>query len=142
MRFFRFALPFAIVATIVASALAASTPTVVMPGTEHWAKQPGGFSMAVLYGDPSKPGYYAVRLKTGTNWTFAPHYHPGRENVTVISGVFYAGMGKKMDLKKMTAFPAGAFISVPPGTSHYAMTKQPAIIEITGTEPLKDMMVK
>lgn len=142
MRFFRFAWPLALIAAVVTTALAASTPTVVMPGTEHWAKQPGGFSMAVLYGDPAKPGFYAVRLKVGAGWTFPPHYHPGRENVTVISGVFYAGMGKKMDLKKMTAFPAGSFISVPPGMSHYAMTKQATVIEITGTEPLKDMMVK
>ena len=98
--------------------------------------------MAILYGDPSKPGFYVIRLKTGTNWTFAPHYHPGRENVTVISGVFYAGMGKKIDAKSMTAYPAGSFMSVPAKTVHYAMTKQPAIIEITGTEPLTDVMAK
>lgn len=98
--------------------------------------------MAVLYGDPSKSGLYVVRLKTGADWKFPPHHHPGRENITVISGVFFAGIGKKMDSKKLTAFPAGSFMSLAPGVAHYAMTKQPAVIEITGTEPLKDLMEK
>jgi len=142
MKFIQKSLPFTMALAICAGAIAAASPTTVMAGKEHWVPQPGGFSMAVLYGDPAKSGYYAIRLKTGSNWTFPPHYHPGRENITVISGVFYAGMGKKMDVKKMMAFPAGSFMSLPAGTSHFAMTKEPAIIEITGTEPLKDIMVK
>jgi len=44
--------------------------------------------------------------------------------------------------RKLTEFPAGSFISLPPGLAHYAMTKQPAVVEITGTEPLKDNMIK
>ncbi|MFN2449359.1 MAG: cupin domain-containing protein [Candidatus Baltobacteraceae bacterium] len=136
-------LAFAVLVALRAAAVtAAAGPVFVMPGQEHWVKQQGGFSMAVLYGNPSKPGFYAVRLKTGTNWVFPAHYHPGRENVTVISGVFYAGVGKKYDAKKLTAFPAGSFISLAPGLAHYAMTKAPAVIELTGTEPLKDVMVK
>ncbi|MDP9016867.1 MAG: cupin domain-containing protein [Candidatus Eremiobacteraeota bacterium] len=142
MRFFKGSLTLALLGALVSTVFAASSPTVVMPGKEHWVKQDGGYSMAVLYGDPSKDGYYVVRLKTGANWTFAPHYHPGRENITVISGVFYAGMGKKMDMKKLTAYPAGSFMSVPANTVHYAMTKEPAIIELSGTEALKDVMAK
>jgi quercetin dioxygenase-like cupin family protein len=142
VRIFKIVFPLALVAAMVGTVVAASAPTIVMPGKEQWVAQQGGYSMAVLYGDPSKSGFYVVRLKTGSNWTFPPHYHPGRENVTVISGTFYAGIGKKMDAKKMTAFPAGSFISLPPGTPHYAMTKQPAVIELTGTEPMKNVMLK
>lgn len=142
MRFFKSALILALFVFLASTVLAASGPTVVMPGKERWVSQPGGYSMAVLYGDPTKPGFYVIRIKTGANWTFAPHYHPGRENVTVISGVFYAGIGKKVDTKDMTAYPAGSFISLPAKTVHYAMSKQPAIIELTGTEPLKDIMSK
>ena len=142
MRIVKCAVAVALFGVLASTVLAASSPTVVMPGKETWVKQDGGYSMAILYGDPSKAGFYVVRLKTGANWTFPPHTHPGRENVTVISGVFYAGMGKKMDPKKMTAYPAGTFMSLPANTAHYAMTKQPAVIEISGTEPLKDVMVK
>lgn len=126
----------------IASAAAAMAPVVVTPGHEHWGKPDMGSTMAVLYGDPNKPGLYVVRIKTGANWKFPPHYHTARENVTVISGTFYAGIGSKWNDKKLTAFPAGTFISVPAKTPHFAMTKEPAVIEITGTEPLTDNMIK
>ncbi len=67
---------------------------------------------------------------------FPAHYHPGRENVTVISGTFYAGMGKKYDARKLTAFPPGSFISIPGGQPHYAMTKGPAVIQSAATNRL------
>lgn len=142
MRLLRSALVIAFFAALASTVLAASSPTVVMPGQEKWTPQPGGYSMAVLYGDPSKSGFYVVRLKTGANWVFPAHSHSARETITVISGTFYAGIGNKMDPKKLNAFPAGSFISLPPGLAHYAMTKQPAVIEIAGTEPLKDNMIK
>jgi len=142
MRLLRSALVIAFFAALASTVLAASSPTVVMPGQEKWTPQGGGYSMAVLYGDPSKSGFYVVRLKTGANWVFPAHSHSARETITVISGTFYAGIGNKMDPKKLNAFPAGSFISLPPGLAHYAMTKQPAVIEIAGTEPLKDNMIK
>lgn len=125
------------------SVYASSGTTIVMPNQMRWQAQPDGSSMAVLYGDPSKPGLWIVRLKAPPHWTFGAHYHPNRENVSVLSGVFYAGMGKKFDAKRVSAFPAGSFVSLPANTPHYALTKdQPALLEITGTEPTKDVMVK
>ncbi len=44
---------------------ASNGPVVTLPGQEHWVKQSGGFSMAVLYGNPAKGGFYVMRLKTG-----------------------------------------------------------------------------
>lgn len=140
MRYF-FALAAAF-AFAVSAASAASGPTVVMPGQEKYAAQPGNFQMAVLYGDPSKPGLWVVRLKLPANWMFPVHYHPSRESVTVISGTFYAGIGKKIDKARASAFQAGSFVSVPPNLPHYAFTKGPAVIDITGTEPLKNVMIK
>ncbi|HKU67524.1 MAG TPA: cupin domain-containing protein [Candidatus Baltobacteraceae bacterium] len=132
---------FGILATA-ATAAAAPSPTVVLPGHESYGKPDMGASMAVLYGNPDKAGYYVVRMKVGAGWKFPPHFHPGRENVTVISGTFYAGMGSKWDDKKLTAFPAGSFISVPPGAPHFAMAKGPTVVDISGTEPLKDILIK
>lgn len=97
--------------------------------------------MATLYGDPSKSGYYVIRLNLPANWKFPAHYHPGRENVTVISGTLYAAMGTKWDSKKLMAFPAGSFISIPPRAPHYATVKTATVIEISGTEPNKDVML-
>ncbi|HET7815627.1 MAG TPA: cupin domain-containing protein [Candidatus Baltobacteraceae bacterium] len=137
--FFAFAAAFAIATS---AAFAAGAPTVVMPGQEKYTAQPGNYQMAVLYGNPAKAGFWVVRLKLPANWTFPVHYHPDRESVTVISGTFYAGIGSKMDKAHALAFPAGSFISVPPNLRHYAFTKGPAVIDISGTGPLKDMMVK
>ncbi|MBV9269578.1 MAG: cupin domain-containing protein, partial [Candidatus Eremiobacteraeota bacterium] len=63
--------------------------------------------MAVLTGDPTKPGPYVIRLKVPANTKLPAHYHGDTERVTVISGTFYVGLGDKVDAAKATAFPAG-----------------------------------
>lgn len=143
MRQFRILLALALALGIGGAAWAASSPTIVMPGQVKWQPQPGNFSMAVLYGNPDKPGYYVIRLKLPPNWTFGAHYHPDQENVTVISGTFYAGLGSKMDKSKVTAFPAGSFVAMPANVRHYALTKsEGAVIQIDGQGPSKNVMLK
>lgn len=142
MRLFRSVLVALALAAISATAWAAS-PTIVKPGQEHWMPQPGNFSMAVLYGDPSKAGFYVIRLKLPANWTFPVHYHPRQENVTVISGTFYAGLGTKMDKAKAAAFPAGSFVAMPANVRHYAFTRSgPVVIQIVGQGPSVNTMMK
>jgi anti-sigma factor ChrR (cupin superfamily) len=133
----------ALLAMLGTAAIAADSPAISMAGHEQWKAQPGNYSMAVLYGDPSKAEFYVVRLKMPANWTFPVHYHSGRENVTVISGTFYAGIGSKFDKTKVTAFPAGSFVSLPPKLPHYALTESGgAVIQLEGTGPLDNVMVK
>jgi anti-sigma factor ChrR (cupin superfamily) len=143
MHKLRIGLTFAFVAALCGVAFAASAPVVVTPGQEHWVAQPGHFSMAVLYGDPSKGGFYVVRLKLPANWAFPAHYHTSRENVTVISGTFYAGLGNKLDKDKVMAYPAGSFVSLPPKLAHYALTRSsPAVIQLEGSGPMENVMMK
>ena len=53
-----------------------------------------GAQMAVLEGDPTgSSGDFTIRLKMPDGYRIAPHWHPKRENVTVISGSFKVGMG-------------------------------------------------
>lgn len=133
----------ALLAVLGTAAIAADAPTISMAGQEQWKAQPGNYSMAILYGDPSKAEFYVMRLKMPANWTFPVHYHPGRENVTVISGTFYAGMGSKFDKTKVTAFPAGSFVSMPAKLPHYALTESsPAVIQLEGIGPMDNIMVK
>lgn len=143
MRVFSILLCAVLLAAAGTAVLAADSPTAVTPGQEQWKPQPGNYSMAVLYGDPSKPDYYVVRLKVPANWSFAPHTHPTRENVTVISGTLYAGLGSKLDATKVMAYPAGSFISMPEKLPHYALTKdEGAVFQIDGTGPLEIDMIK
>ena len=115
-----------------------------MPGQVKWTtQQPGNFGMAVVYGDPSKSGFYVIRLKLPANWTFPVHHHPTQENVTVLSGTFYAGIGSKMNRGAAMAFPAGSFIAMPANVDHFAFTRSgPVVIQIDGMGPSQNIMSK
>src|SRR5579884_1758665 len=141
MHTIRVLLAFAIALGLSAAAWAGSSPKIVMPNQLAWAPQPDKSSMAVLYGDPSKTGFYVLRLKLPPNWTFGVHYHPRQENVTVISGTFYAGIGSTLDRAKAAAFPAGSFVAMPANVRHYAFTRSaPSVIQIDGQGPDQNIM--
>ena len=83
---------------------------------------PPGAELAVLEGDPMGPsGDFTIRLKMPDGYRIPPHWHPKRENATVISGTFKVGMGDSFDASKMGAFPAGSFAYLDPSMHHYAM---------------------
>jgi anti-sigma factor ChrR (cupin superfamily) len=63
---------------------------------------PKGALIAVLYGDPGKPGPVVMRLKAPAGAKIAPHWHSTTENLTVISGELFLGDGDTMDMKKGT----------------------------------------
>src|ERR1700745_2055461 len=66
-----------------------------------------GATLAVIEGNPmADSGDNTVRRKIPAEYKMAPHWHPKRENVTVISGNFMVGMGDKFDEGKMMTFPA------------------------------------
>src|SRR5215207_275587 len=74
-----------------------TSATIVTPQEVRWAAAPPsvpkGAEIAVLYGDPSKEGPFAMRLRFPANYRIAPHTHPTHEIVTVISGNFLLGHG-------------------------------------------------
>jgi len=82
-------------------------------------------------------GDYTVRLKMPHGYKIAPHWHPKRENVTVLSGTLRVGMGDKWDDANMAAFPAGSFAFVDPSMHHYAAAEGETVIQIHGPAPLK-----
>src|SRR5262245_17605401 len=65
---------------------------VVRPAALKWMPPPPGLpagsQMAVLIGDPSKPGVpYVFRAKLPDGYKVPPHWHSIDENVTVLSGM-------------------------------------------------------
>src|SRR5262245_39496389 len=99
---------------------------------------PAGAQLAVLEGNPmASSGDYTVRLKMPDGYKIAPHWHPQRENVTVISGNFKVGMGDKFDESKMGSFPVGSFAFLDPETHHYAMASGPVVVQIHGKAPVQ-----
>lgn len=99
------------------------------------ASLPAGAEAAVLYGDPTKEGLFAMRLKLPKGYRIAPHTHPKPEIVTVISGVFKLGLGEKADDSKAKAMPAGSFLALSPGTAHFAAAEEEAVVQLNSTGP-------
>jgi Domain of unknown function (DUF4437) len=105
-----------------------AAPPVVRPGAQF----------AVLEGDPTaSTGDYTIRLKMPDGFRIAPHWHPKRENVTIISGTFKVGMGDQFDPNKMNAFIAGSFAFLDPHMHHYAMASGETIVQVHGQSPLQ-----
>jgi hypothetical protein len=103
-------------------------PSFIAPGAE----------LAVLEGDPmASSGDFTVRLKMPDGYKIAPHWHPKRENVTVISGNFKVGMGDQFDASKMLTFPAGSFAYLDPDMHHYAMASGSVVVQVHGMSPFK-----
>jgi mannose-6-phosphate isomerase-like protein (cupin superfamily) len=99
---------------------------------------PAGVQLAVLEGDPmSSSGDYTIRLKMPDGYKVAPHTHPNRENVTVLSGTLKVGMGDKFDDSKMMSFGAGSFAYLDPSMHHYAAASGETVIQIHGMSPVK-----
>jgi hypothetical protein len=97
-----------------------------------------GAQLAVLEGDPmASTGGYTIRLKMPNGFKIAPHWHPLRENVTVISGTFKVGMGDQFDQSKMAAFPTGSFAFLDPNMHHYAMASGEVVVQVHGQSPLQ-----
>jgi quercetin dioxygenase-like cupin family protein len=99
------------------------------------ASIPPGAEAVTLYGDPSKEGLFALRLKLPKGYAIAPHSHPKPEVVTVISGTFRLGMGEKADKSKGQTLPAGSFFAMPPGMAHFAFADDDTVIQLNSTGP-------
>lgn len=116
----------------------AAMPTIVTMDDMKWTPGTGmmkGLDVAVLSGDPSKSGPYVLRLRIPANTNLPPHYHGDIENVTVISGALWVGLGDTFDASKLKELGPGTFASIPANVHHYAMTKTETIIQIHGVGP-------
>jgi quercetin dioxygenase-like cupin family protein len=93
--------------------------------------------IAVLYGDPEKPGFYVLRMKFPAGFKVQPHTHPEiTRTLTVLSGTLYFGFGETFDEAKVEAFPAGTFFTELPTTPHFVWAKDgEVIVEVAGIGP-------
>jgi quercetin dioxygenase-like cupin family protein len=112
--------------------------TAVTPDTLKWAEPPvlPGAKLAVVQGDPSKEGLFVYRLKMPAGYKIPPHFHKASENVTVLTGVFYIGLGEKFDQGTGQELPVGGFVSVPPKHAHYAWAgREETVVQVHGVGP-------
>ena len=94
----------------------------VLPEDIEWKPFPAfppPARLAVVVGDPTEPGPYVIRVKLPAGVKLMPHVHPEDRVYTVISGVFYIGLGEHFDSEKLESYPPGSVIVLPGGTPHF-----------------------
>lgn len=135
-------LAFALLAMLALPAAAAdpdpATMAVVRDADLKWAEHPvaKGLSQAVVYGDPSKPGMYVVRVKFAPGVMSPPHFHPEQRFVQVLKGTWWTGAGPKWDKDATTPLAAGSFATHFPNKIHYDGAKdEEVIVQISGIGP-------
>ncbi len=102
-----------------------------------FAAFPPPAKLAVVVGEPTEPGPYVTRVKVPADVKLMPHTHPEDRVYTVISGVFYIGLGDEFDSDKLEAYPPGSVIVLPGGTPHFHWAKSGEYVsQITAIGPL------
>ena len=98
---------------------------------------PPSVRLAVVVGQPSEPGPYTIRVKVPHGEKLMPHKHPEDRVYTVISGIFYIGLGDQFDASKLEAYPTGAVVVLPGNTAHFHWAKSSEYVtQVTAMGPL------
>jgi quercetin dioxygenase-like cupin family protein len=84
---------------------------------------PPSVRLAVVVGQPAEAGPYTIRVKMPHGEKLMPHKHAEDRVYTVISGVFYIGLGDAFDESQLQAYPPGAVIILPGNTPHFHWAK-------------------
>ena len=112
----------------------------VLPEDIEWKPFPAfppTARLAILVGDPTKSGPYVIRVKLPGGVKLMPHKHPEDRIYTVLSGVFYIGIGDVFDESKLTAYAPGSVVVLPGGQPHFHWAKSGEYItQVTAIGPL------
>jgi quercetin dioxygenase-like cupin family protein len=112
----------------------------VLPEDVDWrpfAAFPPEARLAIIVGHPKESGPYVVRVKVPDGVKLLPHRHPEDRVYTVMSGVFYLGIGEEFDAEKLHAYPPGSVLVLPGDTPHFhwAMSGE-YVTQVTAIGPL------
>ena len=78
-----------------------------------------------------------IRVKVPSGVKLMPHKHPEDRIYTVMSGVFYIGLGEEFDGDKVAAYPPGSVIVLPGDTYHFHWAKSGEYVtQVTADGPL------
>ena len=112
----------------------------VLPEDIVWkpfAAFPPSVRLAVMVGEPSEPGLYVIRVKMSAGARLMPHRHPEDRIYTVMSGVFYVGLGDRFDGDSVKAYPPGSVLVLPADTPHFHWAKcGEYVTQVTAIGPL------
>jgi quercetin dioxygenase-like cupin family protein len=95
-----------------------------------------GVHTKVIFGDPSKAGFYTILLFVPAHTTIQAHSHRDDRVATVVAGEWHFGYGNHFDAKSLKTLPPGSVYSEPGGDNHFAQTDNDAVVvQICGYGP-------
>lgn len=128
-----------LLASPLAARAADATHGVVSAGKMAWGlldpKQPNGIQVAVLYGDPTGPGPFGLRLKIPANLEVGSHSHSSTEYITVVSGKAKVFWGIKADALDGDDLGPGSFFWMKSGDHHDLKALEETIVDLNSTGP-------
>lgn len=112
----------------------------ILPEDIEWKPFPAfppSARLAVLVGEPTQAGPYLIRVRVPSGVKLMPHKHPEDRIYTVISGVFYIGLGAQFEAEDLKAYPPGSVVVLPGDTWHFHWAKSGEYItQVTAIGPL------
>ena len=96
---------------------------------------PPGARMAIVRGDPQKPGPFVIRFRLPDGFTVPPHFHPVDEHVRVIRGAYGHGFGDVVDTTKLHWRHAGERVTLPAKSHHFARARGATETEVSAIGP-------
>jgi mannose-6-phosphate isomerase-like protein (cupin superfamily) len=116
-----------------------TSPISVRPDEIPWSPAPPmlpeGAEIAVLEGDLTREEPHTFMLRLPDEYHVAPHSHPMREHITVISGTLLMGMGETADAEAASPLPPGSFYALPIGDNHYVWAEGETVLQLYGIGP-------
>ena len=111
-----------------------------LPNALEWQPVIDGAEMAVLYGDPSAIGAYAIRFRTHREILVPLHWHREDEHVTILAGSFGLSLDQELDGKRSELSP-GSYAVIPAGVRHQAWYGVDTVIQVSGMGPFESIYV-
>lgn len=112
----------------------------VLPEEIEWGPYPAfpeAASLARVDGEPSEPGPYTIRVRVRAGEKLPPHWHPEDRVYTVMSGIFYIGLGEQFDADQLEPYPPGAVVLLPGRTPHFHWARSGEYItQVSAVGPL------
>ncbi len=110
-----------------------------LPDEIEWGEGPDfiepGAELAVLAGNPAE-GAFTVRLRLPEGYDIHAHTHPDPKYLTVIEGAMHIGHGAELDKSDGIRIPAGGFVEVPAGHTHYEWFEEETVLQVHMGAPI------
>jgi hypothetical protein len=114
------------------------------PADIKWVRNAAGTNeSAVLFGDPSQPGPYVMRIRWLPGNMSRPHVHNFDRFFVVISGTWWLGTGETFDPESTVPAPAGSYVIHRANQAHYDGAKdEETVIQVWGMGPVTTTSVE